>query len=94
MLEYIYWDVKTQLEDIFLRVDLEICIGVFVSCAFDFRELIGDEVEGLVGVMDSLNRNNWSSLHVVTRNGSYISLNYRNGKDVMSLLLDKRGDKV
>ncbi|KAI2482638.1 Arp Ankyrin repeat protein [Pyrenophora tritici-repentis] len=115
--EYEYWDVKMPLEDTFPRVDSETCIGIFVSCAFDFEELIGAKVEDSAEAMDSLNRNNRSPLHIATTNGSCASVakllmmdqprvettqevvvaaagNYRNGKEVMALLLDKRGDEV
>ncbi|KAI1672188.1 hypothetical protein L13192_03047 [Pyrenophora tritici-repentis] len=115
--EYDYWDVKMPLEDTFPRVDSETCIGIFVSCAFDFEELIGAKVEDSAEAKDSLNRNNRSPLHIATTNGSCASVakllmmdqprvettqevvvaaarSYRNGKEIMTLLLDKRGDEV
>ena len=113
---YKYWDVRMPLEDTFPRVGSEMCIGLFVSCAFDFAELIGAGVEGSAGSMDCVNRENRSLLHIATRNGSCASLarlfmlnkprleitqevvvaaagNYY-GKEVMALLLDRRGDEV
>ncbi|KAG9386664.1 Arp Ankyrin repeat protein [Pyrenophora tritici-repentis] len=115
--EYDYWDVKMPLEDTFPRVDSETCIGIFVSCAFDFEELIGAKVEDSAEAKDSLNRNNRSPLHIATTNGSCASVakllmmdqprvettqevvvaaarSYRNGKEIMTLLLDKRSNEV
>ncbi|KAI1522621.1 Arp Ankyrin repeat [Pyrenophora tritici-repentis] len=97
--EYDYWDVKMPLEDTFPRVDSETCIGIFVSCAFDFEELIGAKVEDSAEAKDSLNRNNRSPLHIATTNGSCASkwssqLQGHNGKEIITLLLDKRSNKV
>jgi hypothetical protein len=114
---HIYSGVSARLEDTFPSVDSEKCVGIFVSCAFDFEELIGAKVDDSAEAMDSLNRKNRSPLHIATRNGSCASVakllmmdqprvettqevvvaaagNNYNGKEIMELLLDKRGNKV
>ncbi|KAL5384500.1 hypothetical protein DPSP01_005298 [Paraphaeosphaeria sporulosa] len=72
--DYIHWDVRMRLKDTLPNPGLEAYIGLFVSCAFDFEELVGVEVQGLAAAMVSVNQHYHSALHVAIRNGSRASL--------------------
>ncbi|KAF2740308.1 hypothetical protein EJ04DRAFT_548375 [Polyplosphaeria fusca] len=71
---YEYWDGKSRLEDVLPSARSESSLALFLSCAFDFGELIGVETEESAEVMDLVNQNGRSPLHVATRNGSCASL--------------------
>jgi ankyrin repeat protein len=112
-----YWDVRMPLKDTLPTVDSEMYISLLVSCAFDFEEFIGIELEDSSKAMQCVNKDGLSPLHIATRNGSCASLaklltldqpyikitqevvvaaaeNYNNGKEIMALLLDRRGDEI
>ncbi|KAF2733226.1 hypothetical protein EJ04DRAFT_553481 [Polyplosphaeria fusca] len=71
---YEYWDGKLRLEDTLPGASSESFVGLFLSCAFDFGELIRIEFEDSAKVRDLVNQNGRSPLHVATRNGSCTSL--------------------
>lgn len=71
---YGYWDVKQSLEDTFPTADSDMSLGLLISCAFDFGELIEGAIKDRVGTIQGANQSGHSPLHVAIRNESCASL--------------------
>ena len=70
-----YWDSREErLEDTVPMADSATSVGLFVSCAFDFGELIEDLVEGRCETLRCVNQRGHRPLRVAIWNGSCDSL--------------------